>query len=271
MLANRFNSLMNIVRPKKLISEQSAHWIIECYKWALNHFDQDEFKHRTCLIQPTNQFFSGNVSSVHQKAENIFQHSLHYAGLTHWPFQLVSPSNLRASVFIDVEPIDITRNSAKTLEKPEAVSDVIQISYDPQQTLKPEDLASNYAHLFAQYLVLHAKKLPPGGEEYIREATEVLAVFMGFGVLLANSAYTFRGGCGSCYNPAANRAASLSENEVIFALALFCHLKGIVPADAHKYLKRHLKSSYSSAVRQVREMNLDLQSIKDEQITGCNV
>jgi len=77
---------------------------------------------------------------------------------------------------------------------------------------------------------------------------------MGFGVLFANSAYTFRGGCGSCYNASANRQASLSENEILFALAVFCHLKKIDTKRANQGLKKHLKSSFTIARRQVEKM-----------------
>jgi len=50
---------------------------------------------------------------------------------------------------------------------------------------------------------------------------------IGYGVLLANSAYTFGGGCGSCYNATANRQPALTKLENVFALALFYQLKGI--------------------------------------------
>jgi hypothetical protein len=78
-----------------------------------------------------------------------------------------------------------------------------------------------------QHLVAQSQLVPIGGENYFAEATEIVAVFMGFGILMSNSAYTFRGSCGRCYNADANRHASLSEDKMIFALAIFCRLKGI--------------------------------------------
>ena len=76
-------------------------------------------------------------------------------------------------------------------------------------------------------------------------------MFMGFGVMLANSAYTFRGSCARCYNPRANRQASLSEAESVYALALFAHRKQIPRGDVFKHLKPYLKTSYKVAVRQI--------------------
>ncbi|MEM5529596.1 hypothetical protein WN093_12285 [Gammaproteobacteria bacterium AS21] len=238
---------------EQLVSEQSARWVIDCYRWALTHFDSQEFYTRTQLVQPTNQFFPGEVASIEEKADNIFQHSLKYAGLSHWPLRLMHPHHAS-----DIEPPKlalnhIERNSAAPL----AVitnDQTIVLSYNKQQTLKPEDLSSHFAHLFAQHMLLQSRQAPPGGMDYAVEASEVLAVFMGFGVMMANSAYTFRGGCGSCYNAAANRQAALTENEVLFALAVFCRIKQIDIKAASKGLKKHLKAPFNVAARQVNRL-----------------
>ncbi|MCJ8338059.1 MAG: hypothetical protein MJK10_06275 [Pseudomonadales bacterium] len=247
------NKVLDFVWPQQLVSEQSAQWIFECFAWAVRNFDRQEFFDRSKLVQPSNQFFPGNVSSVHGKAENIFNHSLRYAGLSHWPFQLVEPADLSQQAVVDLQLQSFNRNSVSAMVNIDAVQP-ISVSYNPQQTLKPEDLSANFAHLFSQHLLLQSRQLPPGGETHLLEASEVLAVFMGFGVLMANSAYTFRGGCGSCFNPAANRKANLTEAEVVFALALFAELKGIPKPLACKHLKKHLRSSYTIALRQIAKL-----------------
>ncbi len=243
--------MLNLFNTKPLIEKSSADWIFEAYEWALNHFDRDEFFNRSRLIQPTNEFFAGSVNTLHEKADNIFQHTLKYTGLNHWPFQLQRPEDYRylPSVQLVFEQVD--RNSIGEHSLIVSSGEPLYVTYNPQQTLKPEDLSSSYAHLIAQYLVVQSQQFPPGGPDYFAEGTEVLAIFMGFGVMFANSAYTFRGGCGSCYNGQANRQATLSENEVIFSLALYCRLKNIPTNDATQHLKKHLKSSFKRAIRQI--------------------
>ena len=246
-------SARQLLWPQQLISDDSALWIIECYRWALENFDNQEFHLRTALVQPTNQYFPGDVSSVEEKAENIFKHSLKYAGMQHWPFE-ISHSNLQSQTdYPQLAFEKIERNSQYPMTRFSGQAP-IAISYNKQLTLKPEDLASHFSHLFAQHLVMQGNKAPPGGFEYALEASEVLAVFMGFGVMFANSAYTFRGGCGSCYNASANRRAALSESEILFALALFCHLKNIPTKTVNQGLKKHLKPAFSIARRQLELM-----------------
>ncbi len=249
--------MLSFFNAKPLIATSSADWIFEAYEWALTHFDNEEFFTRSRLIQPTNEFFSGRVDSVHEKAEMVFKYTLNYAGLAHWPFQLQPPEEYqhRPSPQLSLNSTDsdnsVRRDSA--LESVPAILsyDPLYLTYNPQQTLKPEDLSSSFAHVMAQYLVIQSQHFPPGGPDYFAEGTELLAIFMGFGVMFSNSAYTFRGGCGSCYNGQSNRQATLSENEVIFSLALYCKLKQIPTSEATRYLKKHLKASFKQALKQI--------------------
>lgn len=249
--------MLSFLKSKPLIEQSSADWIFEAYEWALIHFDSEEFFTRSRLIQPTNEFFAGSVNSVHQKAETIYQHTLNYSGLSHWPFVLKAPEDYQymPSPQVRLNREDgsnrISRDSLNTRLLAVTADDSLLITYNPQQTLKPEDLSSSFAHMMAQYIVIQSQYFPPGGPDYFAEGTEVLAIFMGFGVMFANSAYTFRGGCGSCYNGQSNRQATLSENEVIFSLALYCKLKKIPPVQATRHLKPHLKTAFKKASRQI--------------------
>ncbi len=261
------------LKAKPLVDQNSADFIFSTVAWVLQNFDHEEFFKRTRLVAPSNEFFPGRVTSVDEKAQNIFQHTLRYAGLRHWPFELRSMMELNANSECQLQPapqeelVFIYRNSyphspacnedgVATYGKdvPTIITQQpIFVFYNPQQTLKPEDLSASYAHVIAQHLIIQSKQLPPGGHQFFAEASEVLASMMGFGVLLSNSAYTFRGGCGSCYNAMANRQPALTELDSIFALALFCRLKGIAYKDATRHLKKHLRSSYKQAVKQIQQ------------------
>jgi hypothetical protein len=257
----------SFIKPRPLIDESSAEFIFTTVAWVLKNFDQDEFFKRTRLIAPNNDFFPGRVSSVEEKAANIFQHTLHYTGLRHWPFELRSMIERETNSQCQIEPAAqdelalIYRNShygeqkgGEDQEVPVIMtSQPLFVFFNPQQTLKPEDLSASYAHVIAQHMMIQSKQPPPGGNQCFAEASEVLASMMGFGVLLTNSAYTFRGGCGSCYNAMANRQPALTEIDNVFVLALFCHLKGIAVSDATRHLKKHLRSNYKQALKQIEQ------------------
>lgn len=250
--------VLSLFKSKPLVDQETADWVFETFAWALQHFDADEFFNRTQLVLPSNEFFPGRVSSVEEKADNIFQHTQRYAGLKRWPLQLLSSQQLQQDPQCQIPPAPqaalehITRDSnSETAGELIPTEQPLQVFYNPQQTLKPEDMAASYAHVLAQHLVVQGRILPPGGQNLFAEASELLAGFMGFGVLLANSSYTIRGGCGSCYNAMANRQPALTEYDNVFVLALFCQLKGIDRKTATRYLKKHLHSPYKLAVKQI--------------------
>jgi hypothetical protein len=130
-------------------------------------------------------------------------------------------------------------------------AECIQISYLPSQVNQPQDLISSFAQQLATLLVLYHPILPPGGKDFIPQATDVLACVLGFGVIFTNTAYQFRGGCGSCNNPAANRKSALPEHEMCYALALFCYLKQVPVATVLPQLKSHLRGVYKKMAKEI--------------------
>lgn len=274
-------------KAKPLIDENSADFIFSTVAWVLQNFDHDEFFNRTRLVSPTNEFFPGLVNSVDEKAQNLFRHTVRYSGLRHWPFELKSLAERDHNDECQVQPaaqdalalihrnsfphVSIADNGADAygLQVPVIMTpQPLFVFYNPQQTLKPEDLSASYAHVVAQHLIIQSQQHPPGGNQFFAEASEVLASMMGFGVLLSNSAYTFRGGCGSCYNAMANRQPALTELDSVFTLALFCRLKGIRYKEATVHLKKHLRSSYQQAVKQIDQR---LESVNDlKRIMTCS-
>lgn len=246
--------MISFFTPRPLIDADAALWISDVFQWAIEHFDGKAFFQQTQLIQPTNAFFPGRVTSVHEKAESIFQHCLQYTGLKHWPFELVTPDTFVPQQPLRLEVDQIERHAAAMLLADQRIT----LSYSPQQVAKPGDLAASFAHGLAQHMLAQYHQAPPGGPELFVPAAEVVGIFMGFGVLFSNSAYTFRGGCGSCYNPHANRRAALSEDECLFALAVFCKLKKIPLSEANKYLKSHLRGRLKKGMKQFERMESDV-------------
>jgi hypothetical protein len=266
--------LKTVLKTKPLLDNNSADFIFTTVAWVLQNFDHEEFFKRTRLIEPNNDFFPGRISSVDEKAQNIFQHTLYYSGLSHWPFELKSIIEREENSVCQIPPTAqvelsiIRRNSSVDLPVPIIITEQpLFVFYNPQQTLKPEDLSASYAHVIAQHLIIQSGKQPPGGHQFFAEASEILASMMGFGLLLSNSAYTFRGGCGSCYNAMANRQPALTELDNVFVLALFCRLKGIRYKEATQHLKKHLRTSYKQAVKQIDQVLDQVNELKQiEQI-----
>jgi hypothetical protein len=70
-------------------------------------------------------------------------------------------------------------------------------------------------------------------------------------VIFANTAYQFKGGCGSCNNRNLNRQAALPELETVYALALFSVIKDVDIKPIKKQLKPHLYKPFRQAYKEI--------------------
>ncbi|QTL37022.1 hypothetical protein [Pseudoalteromonas viridis] len=241
--------MLAIFKSKPLLDEALAQQLIALFGWAVEHFDVDFFLKHTRIVEPTVQDFPDQVSSVEQMAHTVFARVRDYAGLQHWPIALLPPQQMpMQQTFPSFTLSGGLRGEHVAVVQQPALP--IALSYNPNQINQPQDMVASLAGSLAMILIHQVGKLPPGGQEYLPVAADVLAVFMGFGVMLSNSAYHFRGGCGSCYNAYANRQAALSEAETVFVHALVCYFKP--QYQGAKHLKPHLKSLYKKAQKQLR-------------------
>lgn len=232
-----------------VVDEGTRAWLVDTFAWALRWGDAKVFFDTTELVLPTPAFFPERSQSVQQMAEQAFARVAGYAALTRWPLALVEP---QAYQEIPALPPPAVAAPLRGDNAP-ALGDVsLPLSYHPAQLNQPQAMIASLAQGMSFYLSSQFPEPPPGGMANLPQALDVLAIFMGFGVMMANTAYTFRGGCGSCYNPLANRQAALTEVDTVFALAIFCHLKGISAQQVKPHLKKHLFGTFQRALRDVR-------------------
>ena len=101
---------------------------------------------------------------------------------------------------------------------------------------------ATFAHELAHYLSYRCEVPPPGGEENLEFATDLLAVHMGFGIFLVNSAFTF-----SQYTDHDSqgweyqRMGYLDQYALSHCLALWCHEKQISITNALPHIKPELR------------------------------
>jgi hypothetical protein len=242
--------LAKLFSPKEIIDQNTQNWIFDTFAWAIENFDINVLKNDSRLVLPTNEFYPGTVSSIDEMAQAMFINTKKYTGMQNWPIQLTSNppiaqtaiEDLRLGAIIRGEQADVALN---------LTSEPLMLGYNPNQVNQPQDLIAGISQALASILVISNKALPPGGKEYLPQAIDLVACFMGFGVIFANTAYQFRGGCGSCNNASLNRQAALTEPETIYALALFCVLKKQPMKDVKGHLKTHLKKDFVNAYKSI--------------------
>ena len=244
----------DLFKTSPVIDQSSQNWILDTFVWALENFESSVFKHDTQLVLPSNVFYPGSVCSVHEMAQNIFDRTLAYSGMQHWPIVLVEPQHFKRQMLPLLHFVDVKRGDKVKFKLPVTTEQTIDVSYNPNQINQPQDLIASFAQAFAMIMIVQSGKAPPGGVDFIPQAVDLVACFMGFGVVFANTAYQFKGGCGSCFNPYANRDVALSENNIVYCLALFCVLKSLKLKTVAINLKSHLRSAFKKAYNEHQQM-----------------
>lgn len=234
----------------KLITDTSAAWLHASMAWALQNFNAQAFVERTDLVTPDANYFPKPVANPQEMAEYVLHRVTELSGLQHWPWRLAPSAQcgVEPPVLLSL-PVAQRFVTTRHIQQSEYA---LRVPFVPEQVKKPQDLVASTAQNCAQHLLWQSQLSPPGGVDFFQQTAEVLAVFLGFGVILTNSAYAFRGSCAKCYDPRANRRASLSESEVLYALALFGELKNLPARQVTQHLKPHLRSAYKVALKQIR-------------------
>jgi len=238
----------SLLKPQAILDEESIIWIFDTYAWALRNFDAEVFYNESILVTPSNEHFPGRENSVHGMASLIFDKVCLYAGVSHWPFYLINEKE-----YLKVETPKIRIQGALRGVKGIASETIdednrLTVTYNAHLLNDPEVMIGHYAHTLAHYLGSMAQEPPPGGVENWPHITELLAVFMGFGIMMANSAYTNKvRSCGSCAGPIVERSNFLSQYDITYALAIYCHLKNIPLKSVKPYLKKSLLPYFKKA------------------------
>jgi len=271
-------------RNKPLLDEDVIEWIFDCYAWAFEQFDKDVFFNESMLVIPDNKHFPGKETTAHGMANLIFDQVKNYAGMAHWPTRLVDLAETNGQMpqqgpikisgalrgknaQTQFTPPPVFLNSAYQSSLPQSAYpqsatpaagesanaltiNPIGFTYHQQQLKSPEGIIAHFAHSLSYHLACTATTPPPGGKDYLPMAGELTGIFMGFGIMFANSAHVRKSqSCGSCGLSGPVRQVFLSDEEATYALALFCQLKGIEMSQARKYLKKHLRGFFKAALK----------------------
>jgi hypothetical protein len=257
--------MFNLFQKSPLLDEESVQWMFDCYAWALRHFDAAVFFNETILVVPTNDCFPGEGDSPYAKAYLILQQVKRHAGMSNWPVYLVEEDAYEHAI-PQLAFEGTVRGQHALAPKTAGVNARLLATYQPESLRNPQAMIANYAQLLGHYLGSNSRDVPPGGVENWPHVTELLGVFMGFGLMFANTAYQARvSSCGACQGPIMQRTNYLSQFDITYALAIFAVLKQIPNKDVIKYLKKTLHPFYKNAVKDVLRREEELKTLKEFQ------
>jgi len=208
------------LKPKSFLDSSRLDWQFESFAWLLRNTGGFSKFAETALVLPTEEFFPDRGLKGHAGVSALFRRARQHAGMEDWPCTVEAAGE---------EP----------RVAPDGADHIPVVTYQ-RGSLEPIALVAHFAREFARFLVGTFDEPPPGGETARESALELTAVFLGFGLFMANSS-------------ARQVRYQLSEGELAHALAMFC-LLGKKPADsADTHLNPHLRKHVRLAARDLAQ------------------
>lgn len=243
--------MLSFFKSKPLLSQSDIEFQVATFKWLLKNFGGDDFYKTTKLVLPTKDYFPSKVNSPEGAASETFEAVKKHAGLENWMCKLEIQEEDADPVVAPTLAIQNAPTSPHGTFQATEENEVV-ITYNPALASQPTQLVATFAHELAHYLTATSKEDPPGGWENWEFATDIAATFLGFGVFMANSAFSFSQYTNSdSQGWKSSRNGYLSESEHIYALAIFIELKGISAELASGHLKPHLKKLLKKAHKEL--------------------
>ena len=238
-----------------IIDQETIDWEFETYRWLFENFGGYPQFRGAELVQPTDGFFPVEKGLAgHALAEAIFAQVKRHARMDQWPCRLVAqesdPELLvgDAQLLQGFEPSPAGTFSVDPQES--RTDDAVVITYNPKLLSDSMSLVATFAHELSHFLIATAQSLPPGEEELLEFATDLTAVYLGFGVFMANSSFRFeQHGDAFSMGWQASRQGYMTERQLVFALAIFAHLLDLPAAAVCEHLKPNLAKLFGRAGR----------------------
>jgi hypothetical protein len=230
-------------RRKTIVDADTAAWHLENFRWLLQEFGPAAFA-RTQLVLPKPGYFKADGKRDHNFGVSIFDQVKNYCGMNEWEVDLV----------VDDNPLAVRTEISRAMVEPQkhalgtfgVAGNRIQISYVPDLLERPDHLIATFAHELAHYFLATARSQPPCADDEMEFLTDFTAVYLGFGIFLANARFNFEG---QTHGWRMARSGYLPEADLIFALMLFIEANGVDPNLALSCLKPHLAAMLRRGLR----------------------
>ncbi len=257
--------MLGLFRAKPVLDEASATWLIEAFAWALRGLDRRIFFEHTQLVTPSNEHFPDRIEDPQMLPSLLFARVRNLAGMAKWDCELVMQDpdpelQVARTLFIR----NVQQPPAGTFQVVGEDEKKARITYNPNLLRDPMRFIATMAHELAHYLSMAIAEPPPGGEDYHEHATDVLAVYMGFGLFQLNSTFSFRQFTDLATGTqgwATQGLGYLSRAESAFAVAIFCHLKNIPAERAARYLQQPQLGLFRKAMKDMGQYAAALQPL----------
>jgi hypothetical protein len=252
--------MFGLLKSRPPVDDDEYDWLVACFAWLTREFGGNTGLRGATLVLPSREFFPHSKLTGHDRALELFDQVKALAGMTEWQCDLI-PGAASREYRVTTGHALKHEGRGPPLGTFGYADGRYYVTYNPTALADPAGLIATFAHELSHYLIHTAETPPPGGRDLEEHATDLAAVFMGFGVLMANSAKSFDqfqnfGEMGWQMQA----RGYLSENALATGLALFVAASGADASTAQVALKDYLRKPFRRALKAIRRDYPDLST-----------
>lgn len=221
--------MRGLFKTKAFLDATRREWQFDAFAWLLRNCGGYAKFFETTLVLPTEDHFPDRGMKGHAAAASLFRQVRDHAGMADWPCVVEPRPDAEPTLTIGDDRIPV-------------------ITYRPEETDQTV-LVTTFAHELARYLVETFDEVSPGGEALREQSIDIAAVFLGFGVFMANAKLS-------------SARYELNEGEFANALAMFCLLRKIDPESIDAHLNPHLRKYVRLAARDLARHEIQFQKLR---------
>lgn len=248
-------------KRKPFLDPETADWHIENFEWLVKCFASSKSLTHAQLVLPKPGYFPNDGETGHPLAERIFDQVKAYAQID-WPVRLVQrPANRKPSRSM----FEVTQGRSILGTFQASLDNIPEISYAANLLEDPISLVATLAHEVGHLIVHSAPAIPICDTDEMEFLTDLTAVYLGFGIFLANSSFTtdaWRDDAMGTQGWRTQRQGYLPEPDLVFATALFIVTKDLDPAEARACLKPRLAKSFDTCLLDLEDRREAIARIK---------
>lgn len=183
---------MFFLRPRNPLSQDEWDWLLATLKWLESEFPD---RQAGAIALPSADHFPVASTDPTKRATQLFEHVRAKCALEHIAVNLIAVEG-QSGPPVALSPAIASQQwsgAAGTFQihADSKVGNVPTITYATDLIDKPVTLIATFAHELAHLQLAFSPSCPPGGVECEEEATDFAAVWMGFGLFLAESAFVY--------------------------------------------------------------------------------
>lgn len=234
--------MFGIFKKKPLLEDFSKKWLLENYEWAMRNCGSDTFIEDVTLILPTDEFFPKKVEDKKQLVRYAFEQIKNYALMSDWPIDIIEKESnpdpvVGATLVVTGAPYEAPMDTIY----PETDDEPILITYSLELTNNLDRLVASFAYELARIFSTYIEEEPPCEEDTYGHNVELVSIFLGFGIILINSAFQFEQYTDvDSQGWKSSSVGFLSQYEMTYALAIFCELKSVETNLVERSLDKNL-------------------------------